>query len=151
MNTNNLLLAAMIVITLVSIFFAWDELRVAKKNAALWKERHHKLWREKNLFEPTPEKNMKTLDQLITETKGKFFSITFTKANGSVRTINGKDVYKRLLVGGKFTASEKGYIPFINRNAPNILNKKGGGWVCAHKDEVVKFKCGKIQTEFSNI
>ena len=151
MNTNSLLLVAMIVITLVSIFFAWDELRVAKKNAALWKERHHKLWREKNLFEPTPEKNMKTLDQLITETKGKFFSVTFTKKDGSVRTINGKDMYNRLLVGGKFAASESGYVPFINRNASNILNKKGGNWVCAHKNEVVSFKCGKIQAEFSNI
>jgi hypothetical protein len=151
MTTNNMLLVAMIAITLVSIFFAWDELRVAKKNAALWKERHHKLWREKNLFEPTPEKNMKTLDQLIAETKGKFFSVTFTKKDGSVRTINGKDMYNRLLVGGKFAASESGYVPFINRNASNILNKKGGNWVCAKKDEVISFKCGKITAEFSNI
>lgn len=137
--------AALLVITLVSIFFAIEEILTTKKITKSLKD----LPESESLF--SPKKNMKTLDQLITETKGKFFSITFTKANGSVRTINGKDVYKRLLVGGKFTASEKGYIPFINRNAPNILNKKGGGWVCAHKDEVVKFKCGKIQTEFSNI
>ena len=136
---------AMIVVTLISIFFVIEEIIQNKKTTALW----NNLPESKNLL--SPRKNMKTLDELIAETKGKFFSITFTKANGSVRTINGKDVYKRLLVGGKFTASEKGYIPFINRNAPNILNKKGGGWVCAHKDEVVKFKCGKIQTEFSNI
>ena len=138
-------ISAMIVVTLVSIFFIIEEILTNKKITKSLKD----LPESESLF--SPKKNMKTLDQLITETKGKFFSITFTKANGSVRTINGKDVYKRLLVGGKFTASEKGYIPFINRNAPNILNKKGGGWVCAHKDEVVKFKCGKIQTEFSNI
>jgi hypothetical protein len=136
---------AMIIITLVSIFFIVEEILTNKKITKSLKD----LPETESLF--SHKKNMKTLDQLIAETKGKFFSITFTKANGSVRTINGKDVYKRLLVGGKFTASEKGYIPFINRNAPNILNKKGGGWVCAHKDEVMKFKCGKIQTEFSNI
>jgi hypothetical protein len=151
MTTNNMLLAAMIVVTLVSIFFAWDELRVTKKNAAQWKERHHKLWREKNLSNETPKKNMKTLDQLIAETKGKFFSVTFTKKDGSVRTINGKDMYRRLMAGGKFAASEAGYVPFVNRNASNILNKKGGNWVCAHKDEVINFKCGKITAEFSNI
>jgi hypothetical protein len=136
---------AMLVVTLVSIFFIIEEILTNKKITKSLKD----LPESESLF--SPKKNMKTLDQLIAETKGKFFSITFTKANGSVRTINGKDVYKRLLVGGKFTASEKGYIPFINRNAPNILNKKGGGWVCAHKDEVMKFKCGKITAEFSNI
>jgi hypothetical protein len=141
--------AALLVITLVSIFFAIEEILTTKKTTALLRQTLKEMPKAESIF--SPKKNMKTLDQLIAETKGKFFSITFTKANGSVRTINGKDVYKRLLVGGKFTASEKGYIPFINRNAPNILNKKGGGWVCAHKDEVVKFKCGKIQTEFSNI
>jgi hypothetical protein len=148
---NNIILAAIVLVTLIAIFVSWDELRVAKKNAALWKERHHKLWREKNLFNPTPKKNMKTLDQLITETKGKFFSVTFTKKDGSVRTINGKDMYMRLLAGGKFAASESGYVPFVNRNASNILNKKGGGWVSAHKDEVITFKCGKITAELSNI
>jgi hypothetical protein len=148
---NNIILAAIVLITLIAIFVSWDELRVAKKNAALWKERHHKLFREKNLFNPTPKKNMKTLDQLITETKGKFFSVTFTKKDGSIRTINGKDMYMRLLAGGKFAASESGYVPFVNRNASNILNKKGGGWVSAHKDEVITFKCGKITAELSNI
>lgn len=135
----------MIVATLISIFFVIEEIIQNKKTTALWSN----LPESKNLL--SPRKNMKTLDELIAETKGKFFSVTFTKKDGSNRTVNGKDIYKRLLVGGAVNASEKGYIPFINRNAPNILNKKGGGWVCAHKDEVVKFKCGKIQTEFSNI
>jgi hypothetical protein len=142
MTTNNMLLAAMILVTLIAIFFAWEELRVTKKNAALWN----------NLSNQTPKKNMKTLDTLIAETKGKFFSVTFTKKDGSVRTINGKDLYRRLMAGGgKFSAYESGYVPFINRNASNILNKKGGNWVCAHKDEVINFKCGKITAELSNI
>ncbi len=135
----------MIAATLTSIFFVIEEIIQNKKTTALW----NNLPESKNLL--SPRKNMKTLDELIVETKGKFFSITFTKKDGSVRKVNGKDVYKRLLVGGKFAASEKGYVPFVNRNAPNILNKKGGGWVCAHKDEVRVFKCGKIQAEFSNI
>lgn len=136
---------AMLVVTLVSIFFIVEEILTNKKITKSLKD----LPESESLF--SPKKNMKTPQELIAETKGKFFSITFTKKDGSVRTINGKDVYKRLLVGGKFAASEKGYIPFVNRNAPNILNKKGGGWVCAHKDEVMTFKCGKITAEFSNI
>jgi len=152
MNIQNILLAYLTIIAILAIFFTWDELRVAKKNAAQWKERHHKLWLEKNLSNETPKKNMKTLDQLIAETKRKFFSVTFTKKDGSVRTINGKDLYRRLMAGGcKFSAYESGYVPFVNRNASNFLNKKGGNWVSAHKDEVIKFKCGKITAEFSNI
>ena len=94
------------------------------------------------------KETMKTLDQLIAETKGKFFSVTFTKKDGSVRTVNGKDLYRRLLVGGQSTVRQAGYVPFVNRNASNILNKKGGAWISAHKNEVITFKCGSIKAEF---
>ena len=101
----------------------------------------------KNQTKETKE-TMKTLDQLIAETKGKFFSVTFTKKDGSVRTVNGKDFYRRLLVGGDSAIRQSGYVPFVNRNAHNILNRKGGLWVSAHKNEVITFKCGSIKAEF---
>ena len=90
---------------------------------------------------PVPKKNntktMQTeLDNLIAETKGKFFSITFVKKDGSVRVINGKDKYQRLLKGGVNNVAVAGYVPFVNRNTET--------WASAHKDAVVTFRCGKV-------
>jgi hypothetical protein len=84
------------------------------------------------------------LDDLIAATKGKFFSITFTKKDGTSRTINGKNRYNRLVkgVGSPATTAlkERGYCSFVNRNA--------SGWVSAHKENVLTFKCGKIEETF---
>jgi hypothetical protein len=93
--------------------------------------------------EQTKEKmTMQTeLDNLIAETKGKFFSITFVKKDGSVRVINGKDKYQRLLKGGVNHVKDAGYVPFVNRNTET--------WASAHKDAVVTFRCGKLVKEVS--
>ena len=84
------------------------------------------------------------LDDLIASTKGKFFSITFTKKDGTSRTINGKNCYNRLVkgVGSPATDALKqgGYTSFVNRNRD--------GWVSAHKENVLTFKCGKIRETF---
>ena len=89
----------------------------------------------------------KQLDQLIADSKGKFFSITFTKKDGTRRTINGKNSYKRLVKGvdSPATAALKsaGYCSFVNRNS--------SGWVCAHKENLLTFKCGKIEETFTMI
>lgn len=85
---------------------------------------------------------MKTeLDNLIAETKGKFFSITFVKKDGTTRVINGKDKYQRLLKGGIDTVRDAGYVPFVNRNTEK--------WASAHKDAVVTFRCGSLVKEVS--
>ena len=94
---------------------------------------------------------MKTLDQLIAETKGKFFSVTFTKKDGSIRTINGKDKYRRLLAGGTNRVQDMGYVSFVNRNAAGVKTPAKGNWACAHKQEVLTFKCGSIKAEFVKI
>lgn len=91
-------------------------------------------------------KNMKTLDQLIAETNGKFFSVTFIKKDGTMRTINGKDKYNRLIAGSKESPNPNpvksaGYVSFVNRNKEK--------WASAHKNGVVVFKCGKVQAEFA--
>ncbi len=88
-----------------------------------------------------PHRNMKTLDQLIAESKGKFFSVTFIKKDGTVRTINGKGRYRRLVKGGEYKGREAGYVPFVNRNRD--------AWVSAHKNAVVTFKCGKLEEQAS--
>jgi hypothetical protein len=79
------------------------------------------------------------LDNLIAETKGKFFSITFVKKDGSVRVINGKDKYQRLLAGSNAPshAQKAGYVSFVNRNKES--------WASAHPELVVHFKCGKME------
>lgn len=83
--------------------------------------------------------NPTTSDQiatLIAQTKGKFFSLTFVKKDGSKRVVNGKNSYERLLRGGNDTVRAAGYVPFVDRNK--------GNWICAHDNSLVSFRCGKI-------
>lgn len=86
--------------------------------------------------------NMNTeLETLIANSKGRFFSITFKKKDGSIRTINGKNKYLAYLRGGESYGRAAGYVPFIDRNKKN--------WASAHKDAVLSFKCGEIEKTFS--
>jgi hypothetical protein len=92
--------------------------------------------------ETKKQKTMQTeLDNLIAETKGKFFSITFVKKDGTVRVINGKDKYRRLLKGGEYKGATAGFVPFVNRNTET--------WASAHKDAIVTFRCGSLVKEVS--
>lgn len=92
--------------------------------------------------ETKPKMNTKVINQLeklIDETKGKFFSITFVKNDGSIRIINGKDKYRRLMSnsGKESPAKKAGYVSFVNRNKET--------WACAKDTAVVKFKCGQVE------
>lgn len=102
-----------------------------------------KLDKTKPVETKTMTPTMKTeLDSLIAQTKGKFFSITFVKKDGTTRVINGKDKYQRLLAGGVDTVRDAGYTPFVNRNTEK--------WASAHKDAVVTFRCGSLVKEVSH-
>lgn len=84
------------------------------------------------------KQSMKTsteLTKLIAETKGRFFSITFKTNSGAIRTVNGKDFYRRLLQGGKSTHGTA-YESFVDRNKES--------WKCASDQGLVTFKCGSI-------
>ena len=84
--------------------------------------------------------NTTSLKELIKNTKGKFFSISFVKKDGTVRKINGKDFYRRLIAGtGENTVAAAGYDSFVNRNKES--------WACAKSENVVFFKCGKIEVQ----
>ncbi len=88
---------------------------------------------------------MKNIDQLIAEAKGKFFSITFEKKDGTLRTVNAKDKYLRLIAGAVSTPSidglrEAGYKSAINRNRER--------WFSFQPEKVKAFKCGKVEHTF---
>ena len=103
--------------------------------------------KRKNKMQNTPATiNEPSLDELIAATNGKFFSITFTKKDGSVRVVNGKDKYNRLIVGTGLRP--QGIVPFVDRNKKSILDKRGGGWVSTKNDSVITFKCGSVVKEF---
>ena len=69
-------------------FLIQDEIRVAKRNADRYRAYCKKLIDENDsLLNHKPKETMKTLDQLIAETKGKFFSVTFTKKDGTERVM----------------------------------------------------------------
>jgi hypothetical protein len=84
------------------------------------------------------------LHSLVKAAKGKFFSLTFIKADGSERVVNGKDKYVRLLAGGQSTVSDRGYVSIVDRN-----KGESGAWIAAHNTKAVRFKCGAIDKTFS--
>ena len=86
----------------------------------------------------------KQIDSLIADTKGKFFSLKFIKKDGTVRTINGKDRYNRLVKGTGSPATDalkaKGY--------KNAVNRNNESWVSFMPEKVVEFKCGAVHKTF---
>lgn len=90
---------------------------------------------------------MKTnkLKELIDATNGRFFSLKFRKLDGSVRVVNGKDFYRRLLtspdsVNAKSNFSGTAFTPLVDRNKE--------GWVSASDERLIHFKCGEIEKNF---
>ena len=75
------------------------------------------------------------VDQVINNANGHFITVTFTKKDGTVRTINGRTGVRRYLRGGKATVSAKEYIILysiqdkgyraINKAAIMKINYKG--------------------------
>lgn len=81
--------------------------------------------------------NQEQLQKQIESTKGRFFSITFQKKDGSLRTINAKTMNSN---GGKSCAADAGYVSVYNRN------KKS--WASVHPDRVKSLRCGAIEKTF---
>ena len=90
------------------------------------------------------EQTAKKIDALIEKSKGKFFTLKFIKQDGTVRIINGKDKYNRLIAGTGSPATDalkaKGYKNAVNRNRET--------WVSFMPEKVVEFKCGAIHETF---
>lgn len=82
----------------------------------------------------------KEIIALIESAKGKFFSLTFEKKDGTRRTINSKDKYLRLLKGGENNLKDSGYFVAVNRNKES--------WFSFQPEKVIAFKCGKIEKTF---
>jgi hypothetical protein len=89
-------------------------------------------------------KAMKNIETLIAASKGKFFTIKFEKLDGTIRTINAKNRYNRLIKGTGSPATkalkEKGFKNAVNRNRET--------WFSFQPEKVVEFKCGKIHEIF---
>ncbi len=90
---------------------------------------------------PTKEE----ITALIDATKGKFFSLTFVKKDGTIRTINAKDRFTGLIKGTGSPATDAlrqgGYMFAVDRNK--------NSYFCFKPEKVLALKCGKIDKEFS--
>jgi hypothetical protein len=137
-NTTLVLASSLVIILVCMALMIADEIRCLNKTL----DNKRKFIQTLLETETKKQKTMQTeLDNLIAETKGKFFSITFVKKDGTVRVINGKDKYRRLLKGGVNNVTVAGYVPFVNRNTET--------WASAHKDAIVTFRCGSLVKEVS--
>jgi hypothetical protein len=90
--------------------------------------------------------NQKTLRKLIQETRGKFFSISFLKLDGTIRKANGKDFYRRLLADS--TNPKAGFNPLKDTTAESFIDRNKEGWISARQERVVSFSCGAIHETF---
>jgi hypothetical protein len=85
-----------------------------------------------------------SLHQLILDTKGRFFSLTFRKKDGSKRVVNGKNFYRDMVKGTGSAATdalkEQGYVSMIDRNKES--------WISAHETAGIHFKCGNVEMNF---
>lgn len=134
-NIDNILITAAIIVSLPVIFSIFF---LAIRGFSFY------ILNRKDKPNTTEQMNTE-IQQLIEQTKGKFFSITFEKKDGTRRTINGKDKYFRLIkgVGGPATDALRatGYKSAVNRNEES--------WFSFLPEKVVTFKCGKIEKHFS--
>ena len=96
-----------------------------------------------NTMQNTPTKE--EIAALIKATKGKFFSLTFAKKDGTIRTINAKDRFTCLIKGTGSPATnalrQQGYMFAVDRNR--------NGYFSFKPEKVLSLKCGKISKEFS--
>lgn len=87
---------------------------------------------------------MKNIDQLIAATKGRFFTLKFQKKDGTIRLVNSKDKYLRLIKGTGSPATDalkaQGYKNAVNRNSET--------WFSFMPEKVIEFKCGSIHETF---
>jgi hypothetical protein len=93
---------------------------------------------------PTDTMKNKEIIALIEAAKGKFFSLTFEKKDGTTKTVNAKDKYLRLIKGtgspATDTLKENGYIMNVNRNKES--------WFSFKPENVKHFKCGAVEKTF---
>ena len=91
---------------------------------------------------PTPEEasgivGTDTAKKLIFDTKGKFFTVTFIKKDGTERTMNARLQVKKYLKGGelKYSPSEMGYIP--------VYDMQSKGYRMVNTNTIKTLKIGK--------
>ena len=77
---------------------------------------------------------MKDLENFIEQTKGRFFTVTFIKKDGTQRTLNGRVGVTKHLKGGVSRAGDQ-YI--------TVFDVKNGGYRSVNKDTIKEIKFGK--------
>ena len=79
--------------------------------------------------------------QMIKDTKGKFFTVTFTKKDGTTRVMNARLGVKAYLKGGElpYDSEAKGLIP--------VYDVKTGDYRMINVDTITKLKIGNNEYE----
>jgi hypothetical protein len=77
---------------------------------------------------------MKNLEQVIEQTKGKFFTVTFVKKDGTERVLNGRVGVVKHLKGGVNRVGDQ-YI--------TVFDIKNGGYRSVNKSTIKEVKFGK--------
>lgn len=84
------------------------------------------------------------IDALIQKSAGRFFTLKFEKLDGTIRVINSKNKYNRLIKGTGSPATdalkEKGFKSAVNRNSET--------WFSFLPEKAKEFKCGEIHEFF---
>jgi hypothetical protein len=91
---------------------------------------------EPKIEEPNTDISKLEAKNLIKTTKGKFFTVTFIKKDGSLRIMNARLGVKAYLKGGElpYNPEDKGLIP--------VFDVKVGGYRMVNVNTIIKLKIG---------
>jgi hypothetical protein len=78
---------------------------------------------------------MKNLEQIIRATAGKFFTVVFTKKDGTERVLNGRLGVVQHLKGGKSTVNHEEYLL--------VFDVQANGYRSVNKSAITEVRFGK--------
>ena len=88
--------------------------------------------------------NTNKLKKLIDSVNGRFFSLEFQKLDGTIKKVNGKDFYRRLLSDGP----KAGWNPLKGTSFTAFIDRNKEDWSSASDSRLIRFKCGAIEETF---
>lgn len=75
-------------------------------------------------------RNSRRIAKMLEGTNGRFFTVTFEKKNGELRTLNGRIGVAKALKGGKSTVDTSKYL-IVYENSTD-------GYRCVNRDRIIE-------------
>ena len=81
------------------------------------------------------------INNILSSVGGKFFTVVFTKKDGTVRRLNGRTGVRRHLKGGDVPA---GHVS-TRKDMLVVYDVKSKGYRCLSRDSIRAIRCGGVE------